>query len=175
MKRHVPSGLYGDYPAQLAFLTTILPSGCWEFGGYITPHGYGQLSRNIGAHRLAWEIENGCPVPAGLVIDHLCHNADPACNDSVACRHRRCVNPAHMEAVTSAANVMRGKSVGPINAAKTHCAHGHEYTPENTYYRPDRYGRICKTCRDAALVLISQDPAYKERHRLAERARRAVA
>lgn len=34
-----------------------------------------------------------------------------------------------------------------INARKTHCIHGHEFTPENTYLR-DRPGggRTCKTC-----------------------------
>jgi hypothetical protein len=27
------------------------------------------------------------------------------------------------------------------------CSHGHEYTPENTYARPDGRGRDCKACR----------------------------
>jgi hypothetical protein len=29
---------------------------------------------------------------------------------------------------------------------KTHCPEGHEYTPENTYWRPDGKGRECCTC-----------------------------
>lgn len=38
---------------------------------------------------------------------------------------------------------------------KTHCRHGHEYTPENTYIRPSDGSRACRTCmytrhRDAA-------------------------
>lgn len=33
------------------------------------------------------------------------------------------------------------------NANKTHCPHGHEYTPENTYINPTSGGRQCRTCR----------------------------
>jgi hypothetical protein len=36
---------------------------------------------------------------------------------------------------------------GLANGAKTHCPQGHEYTPENTYLRPDGGGRDCLTCR----------------------------
>lgn len=28
----------------------------------------------------------------------------------------------------------------------THCVHGHEFTPENTYTRPDGRGRACRAC-----------------------------
>lgn len=31
---------------------------------------------------------------------------------------------------------------------KTHCKHGHEFTPANTYNRPDGK-RACKACRDS--------------------------
>ena len=30
---------------------------------------------------------------------------------------------------------------------QTHCIHGHEYTPENTGYRPDFGWRYCKVCQ----------------------------
>lgn len=29
---------------------------------------------------------------------------------------------------------------------RTHCSHGHEYTVENTYQRPDGHGRQCRAC-----------------------------
>ena len=36
---------------------------------------------------------------------------------------------------------------GGPNREKTHCAQGHEYTPENTYIRPGTTHRHCRTCR----------------------------
>lgn len=40
---------------------------------------------------------------------------------------------------------------GRHNAAKrTHCKHGHEYTPENIYRRPGTRARLCRECRRAA-------------------------
>jgi hypothetical protein len=41
---------------------------------------------------------------------------------------------------------------GPFmrNAQKTHCVHGHAFTPENTYFRIDGTGRrICRKCANA--------------------------
>lgn len=29
---------------------------------------------------------------------------------------------------------------------KTHCINGHEFTPENTYRRPDTGHRMCRAC-----------------------------
>jgi len=171
MKRLVPPSLYGDYPAQLAYFTRRQPSGCWHFAGFIIPSGYGQLGRNLMAHRVAWEVANGRPVPAGLVIDHTCHNVDLSCSDDSDCVHRRCVNPAHLEAVPQRTNIMRGHSpLSPVNAAKTHCVNGHEFTEDNIYYRPDRFGRICRTCRDEALRRGREK--WEDRRREAAAARR---
>jgi hypothetical protein len=36
---------------------------------------------------------------------------------------------------------------GGHHRSKTHCAQGHEYTPENTYIRPGTTHRHCRTCR----------------------------
>ena len=150
MKRLVPSRLYGDYAGQVAHFTRPLENGCWEFTGFILPNGYGQLGRNLMAHRVAWEAANG-PIPEGMILDHLCHTRDLSCVANTDCPHRRCVNPAHLEPVTSQINNLRGRGFANTNAAKTHCANGHEFTEDNTYWRPDRYGRICRTCRDETL------------------------
>jgi hypothetical protein len=89
------------------------------------------------AHRVAYEDRIG-PIPKGLVLDHLCR--DPLC-----------VNPFHLEPVTLKVNNRRG--LGPIiasrlqtarNRARTHCKHGHPFTPENTYRERD--GRRCRRC-----------------------------
>lgn len=115
------------------------PSGCWLFQGYCTPSGYGGMVDAEGkaraAHRLAYEAFVG-PIPAGLHIDHLC-------------RVRNCVNPAHLEAVAQRTNTLRGISFSAKNAQKTHCDKGHEYTPENTYYRTPTH-RVCRICNNAA-------------------------
>jgi hypothetical protein len=102
--------------------------GCWEWTAY-KRQGYGRFSMPGGpvlAHRLAWLMLIG-PIPAGLVLDHLCRNPG-------------CVNPAHLEPVTPGVNVMRG--TGPIaaNATKTHCPAGHPYD------RISAKRRECRTC-----------------------------
>ena len=32
---------------------------------------------------------------------------------------------------------------------RTHCQHGHEFTPQNTYVNPGNGGRACRTCKAA--------------------------
>lgn len=122
-------------------------NGCWIWQGGRNGRGYGQL-RWQGpvkmAHRLAYEAFIG-PIPEGLHIDHLC-------------RTRACVNPTHLEPVTAQVNVLRSPvAPGAVNAGRTHCPQGHEYTPENTYQyqargdvRPGRYCRTCRRSRNAA-------------------------
>ncbi len=112
-------------------------SQCWLWRGSLSPDGYGRIAvqgRNVGAHRVAWELVNG-PIPTGLTIDHLC-------------RVRACVNPTHLEAVPLRENVLRGLGPTAINSSKTHCVHGHEFNEANTYVYPSGY-RHCRVCRRA--------------------------
>lgn len=113
--------------------------GCWLWTGNTNWGGYGRVRTHSGAdlastHRVAYQIANG-PIPEGYQIDHLC-------------RVRCCCNPAHLEAVTQRENLRRGNGVSSRNAAKTHCIHGHEYTPENTG-RGSRGRRRCRACQSA--------------------------
>lgn len=48
---------------------------------------------------------------------------------------------------------LRAKGVptrAELRAAITHCPHGHEYTPENSYIAPDGKKRYCRECNRAA-------------------------
>ena len=107
---------------------------CWIYTGYINRLGYGTVGIGqsfILAHRLSYQHYKG-DIPDDLCVDHLC-------------RTRSCVNPDHLELVTNVENVMRGNSQHAINARKTHCKHGHEFTQENTGIdKRDR--RYCKLC-----------------------------
>ena len=115
-------------------------TGCWLWAAGTSIGGYGQFwseRKMVPAHRYAYTRWVG-PIPDGLQLDHLC-------------RVRNCVNPGHLEPVTSRENTLRGETVPAANAAKTHCVHGHEFTPGNTYIRPDgwRRCRICQADADA--------------------------
>lgn len=113
-------------------------SGCWLWLGNCSYQGYGSFSsggKNRPAHRWSYERFVGL-IPAGLVIDHLC-------------RVRCCVNPDHLEPVSNRENILRGYGAPALNATKTHCIHGHEFTPENTRIDIRNgavYGRGCLTC-----------------------------
>ena len=109
--------------------------GCWEWLGYHDANGYGKFAvRGFGryAHRLIYELLTG-PIPEGLELDHLCRNP-------------RCIRPDHLEAVTHRENLMRGVGPAAQNARKTHCVNGHEFTPENIYWRGDGKGKQCRQC-----------------------------
>lgn len=110
-------------------------SGCWLWSGYLAGSGgYGGieiLGRQKLAHRVVYELLVG-PIPDGLTIDHKC-------------RVRCCVNPNHLEPVTSKENVLRGIGRSAQNSKKTHCVNGHEFTPENTATFSDG-GRHCVEC-----------------------------
>ena len=129
-----------DAPLKERLLAKIVVArhGCWLFQGHLDRSGYGRIGHGrkaLGAHRVAYELFSGPLIP-GLVIDHLC-------------RVRSCVNPDHMEQVTSEENLARGTGYGPW---RTRCKNGHEYTAENTYITPDRQVRVCRVCNRAAVA-----------------------
>src|SRR5688572_31448863 len=67
-------------------------TGCWVWQLGVGGDGYGLLN-NTRASRLYYTKHKG-KIPEGLQIDHLCFNI-------------RCVNPDHLEAVTSVVNAQR--------------------------------------------------------------------
>lgn len=125
---------------------------CWHWTAAVVKTGYGWFNRGpkqgpTTAHRIAWMLTHG-DIPKGLYVDHVCHNADLMCDGGSSCPHRRCCNPAHLELVTHAENVTRGRA-GARYAARTHCPHGHEYTPENTLIGKSG-SRFCRACKRAS-------------------------
>lgn len=112
------------------------PSGCWQWTGPRLPSGYGTFGRRNYAHRFAYETRHGA-IPPGQEIDHLCRN-------------RGCVNPAHLEPVTSRENQLRGNGFSGRNARKTHCKRGHALDRPDVVVRvpkgsvfPHRQCRVC--------------------------------
>lgn len=130
---------------------------CWEwtasrFDGYGR---FGVAGRQQGAHRVAYEILVG-PIPADLVIDHLCRN-------------RGCVNPDHLEPVTPEENRRRGI----VDRERKHCPRGHLFTPENVYIS-SKGRKECRICRAAshrdrrardAMVIAASAPALSTTQR----------
>ena len=112
-------------------------TGCWIWKGATYRKGYGQFYLKgdyYSAHRVSYEYFHH-PIPEGLQIDHLCRN-------------HPCVNPDHLEVVTSRENQLRGLT-SELNRARarliTHCIRGHIYDEKNTYRSPAGW-RACRTC-----------------------------
>jgi len=117
---------------------------CWEWTGWKNDSGYATvkvrrhpLPRQVfRVHRIMYEHFVGV-IPDNLYCDHLC-------------RVRHCVNPAHLEIVTHQENDRRGLGACGINARKTHCVRGHEFTPDNTRIIQTakvKNGRQCLACQ----------------------------
>jgi len=87
-----------------------------------------------GVHACHWcrtEVEWFAAGGRELVADHL--DEDTWNN-----------NPSNLVASCQGCNASRRLSHA------TACKYGHEYTPENTYRRPDSGSRMCRTCLRAA-------------------------
>ena len=111
-------------------------NGCWNWTGAQDRKGYGRLwsfeaKAPVLAHRVVYEYSRG-KIPTEMQIDHLCRNP-------------RCVNPHHMEVVTSRENTLRGNSPCARHARKTHCKRGHRF--EGSNLRLIKNGQRCLACR----------------------------
>jgi hypothetical protein len=109
-------------------------TGCWNWIGALSAGKYGSIyyeGRMQKAHRVMWRVRRG-EILVGMDLDHLCRNT-------------RCVNPAHLEPVTRSENLRRSP-IMDRHSHRTHCIRGHEFTAENTRYKPGNGHRVCKEC-----------------------------
>jgi len=144
----VPYGTLGSAEARFwAKVERKGPNECWPWTAAVMKKtGYGvfhpRKPETKLAHRVAYESQHGA-IPDGMYVDHACHNGK-GCPPG-PCPHRKCCNPAHLEAVTNAENVNRSHN---SNIQKTHCPRGHAYTPENTrlQIKASTTSRKCITC-----------------------------
>jgi hypothetical protein len=145
--------LIGDNEARFLLKIDRTIGGCWNWLAGLGEKGYGQFAvintdipfrengRYVNRRAHSWSYEHFVgPVPKGKVVRHLCHN-------------RVCVRPEHLEVGTHKDNMQDAIAANRMfNQKKTHCKHGHEFTEENTIFRPNPDGRRwrhCRTCRAA--------------------------
>jgi hypothetical protein len=86
-------------------------------------------------HRVVFRLLVG-EIPEGFQVRH----ADPW-----GWHFTLCCNPDHLEAVPKK-EALRRRDWESARARRTHCLHGHAYTPENSYLDPRGF-RQCRTCR----------------------------
>lgn len=129
-----------NLPGRIRDKVRISRSGCWEWTSCRNQYGYGKLwwnGENRLAHRVVYQCAMG-EIPNGLTLDHLC-------------RVRHCVNPAHLEPVTSRENTHRGVVPSIISAKVNVCVAGrHELSGANIGIQSGgkRYCKACKSERE---------------------------
>ena len=109
-----------------------LKSPCWIWMGSLSGPGYAQIritedrrSWRVLVHRWMYEHHFGAP-PPGADVHHKCDRP-------------RCVNPAHLDAVTHRENIRKTTN------QRTHCKHGHPLSGDNVRLASDGR-RCCRAC-----------------------------
>src|SRR5881396_3383048 len=85
------------FTPALELCSRLAPNGeCLIWDGTLDPDGYGRIrfnKRHYLIHRFMFQLAYH-PIPNEMVIDHQC-------------RHRACINPWHLQAVTPLENTRR--------------------------------------------------------------------
>lgn len=117
--------------------TTYNDKGCFIWTGPRMVKGYimhCHRAFRASGHRIVYMLIHGVRLAKE---EQVCHSCD----------ERRCWNPAHLFVGSNQDNAkdMAAKKRHHLNR-KTHCKHGHEFTPENTYEHTDKHGHKHRTC-----------------------------
>lgn len=110
-------------------------NGCWLWNAALSADDYGVFAIGKGnafrAHRVGYSLIHG---NTKLELDHLCRNT-------------ACVNPKHLEPVTTIENVRRQYLTNSTKTS-THCRNGHEYNETNSYVAnyPSKSTKVCRIC-----------------------------
>lgn len=108
---------------------------CWLWTGCLSSSGYGRTAihgKPLAAPRVFYAHFRGYIPEKHVVVQ--------------TCRNRRCVNPAHLEAIPPGVRTLRGNGIGARNARKTVCLRGHALEGTNLQILPDGR-RQCVACR----------------------------
>lgn len=114
---------------------------CWLWTSTTNHTGYGFMvigskrdgSRRMAlAHRLSCEHFNG-PIAKRAQVHHIC-------------KVRRCVNPAHLRAVTATEHLRIEPR--PQTMERTHCKYGHPFAGTNLYIIPKTGRKVCRACKN---------------------------
>lgn len=138
--------------------------GCWIYQGYkhrssrgaAGQPGYGGTSyrgKAVRIHRKMLEIKLGRSLPVEIQACHECDNPP-------------CCNPDHLYPGTNQQNHIDGGKRGRMSGqSKTHCKHGHEFTPENTRWavRNVANGMLGKArnCKECHRICLRRDSAKR--------------
>lgn len=111
---------------------TFISNECWNWDKTKVRKGYGRFyfkGCHHTAHRVSYEYFCKVELPLEMTLDHKCLN-------------KLCVNPNHLDVVTSGENVRRFRKVRYGNS----CKRGHPYSGSNLLIYKRKNTRICKQC-----------------------------
>lgn len=134
-RSQLPPLLQPQAPAERFWRKVSQAGDCWLWAASLTGGGYGKFyvgGQTVYAHRWAYEYMVA-PIPDGLQLDHLCRN-------------RACVNPEHLDPVTQAVNIRRGKAPSAVLNQSGTCSRGHSM---DDAYLTSGGRHQCRPCKSA--------------------------
>lgn len=148
------------FEKRLALLPDL--PGCHIWLGALSSTGYGSIrfkQKCYSTHVIAFFLKHGRFPAQGLVARHVC-DTRLCCRDDHLLEGTKkdnsqdAVTRGRHGSLTHPELVRRGQS--HHHGRKTHCPHGHPYTPENTYIINDGQSRACVQCAKERARIFKQ-------------------